>query len=332
MRPSGKPRHPSAHRAVLYAAAVPGWGEIHAGSWLFGCLTHLAFLGGLALFTWQTWELVMAALESRQQTMVTATAGLGLGLLGMTVVWYWGQFHAAIMAQKTRERAGLPRQQSPAWAALFSWLCPGCGQAYAGRVLFGALLLGAYSAGLAFKAPDYLHLFRGIKEMLQNPALAAAPLRMVADLKQLFVHLEFSIATVFLTATKTIAIADCVQTLVKKADSFSFDTIAKKSSQDEDKTPWYKGVEARSGGLFLLGYVAPGAGQIMQGRALGWLFLGLYLGGLLGISLALTHGLVRTSTAQTLSWGPTLVLAAAMFEAPITLLRQSPAAPDRKDA
>ncbi len=330
MRSPGKPRHPSAHRAVLYAAAVPGWGEIHAGSWLFGCLTHLAFLGGLALFTWQTWELFMAALESRQQAMVTATTGLGLGLLGMTVVWYWGQFHAAIMAQKARERAGLPRQQSPAWAALFSWLCPGCGQAYAGRVLFGALLLGAYSAGLAFKAPDYLHLFRGIREMLQNPALAAAPLQMVADLKQLFVHLEFSTATVFLAATKTIAIADCVQTLVRKADSFSFDSDTRESCPEGDKPPWYTGVEARSGGLFLLGYVAPGAGQIMQGRALGWLFLGLYLGGLLGISLALTHGLVQTSTAQILSWGPTLVMAAAMFEAPITLLRKSPASSSRK--
>lgn len=332
MRAPAKSKLPSAHRAVLYAAVVPGWGEVHAGSWLYGCLTHLAFLVALGLFTWQTWLLFMAALESRQQGMATATIGLGLGLLGMTVVWYWGQFHAAIMAQTARQRAGFPRQQNPAWAALFSWLCPGCGQAYAGRVLFGALLLGAYSAGLAFKAPDYLNLFRGIREMIQNPALAAAPLLLVADLKQLFIHLEFSTAAVFLTATKTIAIADCVHGLVGEADSFSLDGVGKERSQEAGKPPWYRGVEARSFGLFALGYAAPGAGQLMQGRRVGWLFLGLYLSGLLCISLALRHGLVQAPMAETLSWGPTLVLTVAMFEAPITLLRKSPGSSSRKDA
>jgi len=42
----------SAHRAFIYSACAPGWGDIYAGSRLRGYATLLIFLFCAAWFTW----------------------------------------------------------------------------------------------------------------------------------------------------------------------------------------------------------------------------------------------------------------------------------------
>ncbi len=319
-RKTRPPKQPSAHRAVLYAIAMPGWGEYDAGSPVCGVLTLLLFLAATAVFTWQSWRLAMALVNIDQQTAMISAGGMGVGLLAMVMSWYWGQFNAAMLAQKARVEAGLPAQRSQAWAAFLSWVCPGCGHAYSEKIVFGIVLLAASGAGMALKGPAYVALWHGLRALAENPALLSVPITMVAKIQNLFTLLEYSIASVFLEATRILAISDAVYGLAQLPRDFSFDAPSS-NDNEQPRAPWYNRVEVRFCGYMALGYVAPGAGQLMQNRSWGWLLTALYLTGQLGICVALTHGLVEVKMADTLSWGPTLVQAFAMLEAPITMAR-----------
>ena len=205
-RKTRPPKQPSAHRAVLYAIAMPGWGEYDAGSPVCGVLTLLLFLAATAVFTWQSWRLAMALVNIDQQTAMISAGGMGVGLLAMVMSWYWGQFNAAMLAQKARVEAGLPAQRSQAWAAFLSWVCPGCGHAYSEKIVFGIVLLAASGAGMALKGPAYVALWHGLRALAENPALLSVPITMVAKIQNLFTLLEYSIASVFLETTRILAI------------------------------------------------------------------------------------------------------------------------------
>lgn len=305
------------HRAVLYAAGIPGWGEYLAGARLQGLVTLLAFLASTAAFCWAVW-LVAQPLISFTSPSPPTVAAMGASLLAMLAFWLWGIFNAARTARQARISQGVPPQCSPAWGAIFSWVCPGSGQAYAGKSLFGFMLLLLSIASTALLAPAYLNLGKGIQNLLQNPAIAHAPLLVASRIEELFFTLHHSLPNVFLEGIKMFSIADAVMVLhlqrMEQESIFTFDATV------PAKRPWYAGNEAKAGGLFILGWLAPGAGQLCIGRNYGWIFLGLFCGGQILLAFALRLHLVAVPLAMTFSWGPTLVMLAAMVEAPFRLL------------
>lgn len=313
-------RQPSAHRGVLYAAGLPGWGEMHAGARLQGLGTLLAFLAAMALFCWAAW-LMVEPLTAFEVPPESTMAMLGYSFLAMLGLWLWGMFNAARTARQARSRLGLPMQCSPAWGAAFSWICPGCGQAYAGKTLFGVLLLLLALCGTALMAPALREMGNSIHGLLLDPSSAGNPLYLASRIEEIFFVLHNSLPSFLLEAIRMASIAEAVSVLysqrMEQAEEFAFDQSPRR---------WYTTIEARAGGLFLLGWIAPGAGQLMLGRRYGWLILGLYLGLQLALAVSLRQKLLELPLAMSLSWAPTIIKFAAMLEAPIRLIASKPAA------
>lgn len=325
------PKTVSAHRAIVYAAGLPGWGEMYARAWWQGALTLLAFLGFLAWFCWLAWQSAQLLAQWTGGGLDFPVRELGLAFLGMLCAWFWGIFNAARTAQLARLQEGQTPQCSPAWAALMSWLCPGSGLGYAGRHLFGALFLGLHVCGLALMAPVFGEFGRGVGRLLspENHSLIQNPIAVVGIVKELFFKLENSLPAVFLAATKMLAITLAVDLVARqRAEQESFIFL-----DPENKPRWYESKEVRAMGLFILGWFAPGAGQLLLGRAYGWYFLSGVAGLQLVVAVLLRHELIGIPLAGGLLWLPGLIRFAAMLEAPIQLLRnKTPGEPSAPEA
>lgn len=304
----------SAHRAVIYAAGLPGLGEMHARAWLQGGATLAAFLALLTWFGYLSWQCYLQVAAWQGQPLELPLWELAVAFGGMLSVWFWGLFNAARTTRLARIRSGLAPQHSPAWGALFSWFCPGCGQAYAGKVFFGGLLLLLHVCGLALMAPVYEELGQSLGRLLdeQSRALALNYFAILQALRNIFFTLENSLPAVFLEGTKMVAMAEAVQTLAGQRDAAAeFDFT--------DKPAWYQRIEARAAGLFLLGWFAPGAGQLLQGRGQGWFYLAAVLGCRFCISFLVRQEILIPELAADLLWIPELIRVVAMLEAPVRL-------------
>jgi len=312
------PRQVSAHRAVVYAAGIPGWGEMYAGAWLQGALTLAAFLACLAWFARLGWDCVEALGAWDGGSLQLPYRQLGLAMAGMGLAWFWGVFNAARTARLARLRRGMQPQFSPAWAACISWLCPGGGHAYGGRNLFGALFLLLYLAGMALMLPVFREFGQAITDLLSvgSENLVYNPLVVVQQVQTMFFRLENSLPAVFLTVTKMLAIVAAVELLARQRE-------AEENFVFEEKTHWYQSREARAAGLFVLGWFSPGAGQLLLGRSYGWYFLAGVAGCHLLVSVLLRHNLLDMNVAGALLWVPVLLRLAAMIEAPVRLLQRS---------
>ena len=215
---------------------------------------------------------------------------------------------AVDVAVRQRQKAGHPPQASVGWAAAISWLCPGAGQIYTADRRFGFILWGAYLLGIVLIVPAYLQFFKSISEFAKSGQLQPNnPYPVIELIHGLMARVNYSWGKLSQDAVKYVAVAGTMAAL----------------SQGPLKTEvkWLQPSMARGLALFALGWLCPGAGQLLQGRnRIGWSFVAVYIGSKLLIGLLLGRDIITVPTADTMAWLPVLVQWAAMFEAPLAHL------------
>jgi len=85
-------------------------------------------------------------------------------------------------------------------------------------------------------------------------------------------------------------------------------------------TKWTNPSWVYGAALFGLGWLCPGAGQLLQGRhRIGWGLWAAYFASKLLIVILLGGDVIAVATADTLAWLPLIVQWGAMIEAPVAM-------------
>jgi hypothetical protein len=306
----------SVHRAFTYSACAPGWGDIYAGARFRGYAILLIFLICAAWFTWTLTIMITTLVGQLFDSLEGLTpfampdlplVSLGISFFGIYFSWLWSLLSAVDTTVDQRHHGGYSPQASVAWAVAMSWFCPGSGQVYASDRRFGFILFGAYLLGFLLIVPAYKQLFVSLSELAQSGQLSANnPLAIIGIVHGLIVRVDFSFGKIFQESIKYVAVAGTMAALRQgplKAD-----------------TKWLNPSLAYGTALFGLGWLCPGAGQLLQGRnRIGWGFLAGYFGSKFLIVLLLGGDFTTVETADTLAWLPVIAQWGAMIEAPIAM-------------
>jgi hypothetical protein len=308
----------SVHRAFIYSACAPGWGDIYAGSRLRGYAALLVFLFCVAWFTWTLAQalttvvgLVFDSLEGIKPFVMPQlpVVSMGISFFGIYFSWLWGMLSAVDTATYRRHHTGNFPQSSVGWAVALSWFCPGSGQIYANDRRFGFILFGAYLLGFLLIIPAYKQLFLSLTDLAQSGELPANdPFAIISIVHELIVRIDYSFGKVYQESIKYFAVAGTMAALRQgplKAD-----------------TTWLNPSITYGTALFGLGWLCPGAGQLLAGRnTIGWGFLAGYFAGKFLIGLLLGADFITAETADTLAWIPVIVQWSAMMEAPLRMVK-----------
>ena len=315
----------SVHRAFTYSGCAPGWGDIYSGYRLRGYAVLFIFLFCSAWFTWTLTIVITTLVGQLFDSLQGITpfvlpelpvVSLGVSFLGIYFSWLWGLLSAVDTATDRRHHGGYAPQASVAWAVAMSWFCPGSGQVYTNDRRFGFILFGAYLLGFLLIAPVYKQLFLSLSDLVKSGQLSANnPLAIIGIVHELIARVDYSFGKVFQESIKYFAVAGTMAALRQgplKAD-----------------TKWLDLSLAYGTALFGLGWLCPGAGQLLQGRErIGWGFFAGYVGSRFLIVLLLGGDLISVKTADTLAWLPVIVQWGAMIEAPVAMgLRKGAALP-----
>jgi hypothetical protein len=312
----------SAHRAFIYSACAPGAGDVYAGFRLRG-YAILAFFTGFS--GWLIWILaawLAAAVDSlfgHMNGMGTSTmphmplVSMGAAFLILFLIWYGALLSAVDVAVRQRRHHGRPAQASVAWALAMSWLCPGTGQVYTGQRGFGLILFVGYILGMVLMVPAYRNLFKGLSDIVSAGQLDAGNVQeTVRQLHILLRKVDFSVGTLLQHAVKWYAIANTMETL--------------RQGPLRSDTHWSTRSPGYGLGLVGIGWLCPGAGQLLQGRQrAGWLFLAGYVTATLATGLSAGREVISVPTADHLEWLSVIIQWAAALEAPLAM--KGPAGP-----
>lgn len=309
----------SVHRAFIYAALAPGFGEWYAGARTRGVVVFTVFL---ATSVWGCWLLAVTALALMDLALgkplqnPLPLAGLGVSFFLAIALWFWGMAGAVQAAVQTRRKSGDPPQIHPAWGVAMSWLCPGAGQLSLGRQPMGFILLGLYVLIFPTLAPA----LAGLRGVLDNAVTSAGQLFQRPDLivqlaRDISVHIELSFPSLAQSMVKTAAIALYCATLGPLPGALGV-------RLDTEGARWSASPVARGGGIAILGWLCPGAPQLLQGReSLGWSLLGTYLliqstaGGLLVQEIIPAHEASRIASLAS------IVVVASIVESLVRIVR-----------
>lgn len=306
----------SVHRAFIYSACAPGWGDIYAGSRLRGYATLFFFLCCAAWFTWvlaQTIETVVGRLFDSLNGVSPfvmpelPVVSIGISFFGIYFTWLWSLLSAVQVATEQRHQTGYSPQTSVGWAVAMSWFCPGSGQIYANDRRFGYILFGAYLLGILLIVPVYKQLFESLFDLAKNGQLPANnPYTVIDIVHKLIARVDHSFGKVFQESIKYFAVAGSMAALRQgalKAD-----------------IKWLTPSLAYGTALFGLNWLCPGSGQLLQGRnRIGWGFFTGYCGSKFLTVFLLSGDFITVATADTLAWLPVAVQWAAMIEAPLSM-------------
>lgn len=302
----------SVHRAFIYAALAPGFGEWYAGARIRGAAICTVFL---AVFIWGCWLLTITIIALMDLALgkplqdPLPLVGLGTSFFLAVALWFWGMAGAVHAAVRTRQQSGAPPQIHPAWGVAMSWLCPGAGQLSLNRLPMGFILLGLYV--LVF--PTLVPAMAGLRGVLDNAMASAGQFLQRPDLvmhlaRDISVHIELSFPSLAQDGIKAAAIALYCATLGPLPGALG-------SRLAMEGQRWTASPLARGAGLIVLGWLCPGAPQLLQGREpLGWSLLGTYLvvratGGVL-----LVQGVVQANEASRIASLASFVLVASIVE------------------
>ena len=306
----------SAHRAFIYSACAPGWGDIYAGSRLRGYATLLIFLFCAAWFTWTMAQSLRTVVGQMFDSLEGITpfimpelplVSLGISFSGIYFCWLWSLLSAVDTATSRRHHTGYAPQASVAWAAAISWFCPGSGQVYTNDRRFGFILFSAYLLGFLLIVPAYKQLFLSLFDLAKSGQLPANnPMAIIGIVHELIVRVDYSFGKVFQESIKYFAVAGTMAAL--RQGLLKVDTKGLNPSL------------AYGAAVFGLGWLCPGSGQLLQGRnRIGWGFFAGYFSSKFLIVLSLGGDLISVEMADTLAWLIVLVQWSSMIEAPIAM-------------
>ncbi len=307
MKSSPDKNQVSVHRAFIYSAAVPGWGEYYSGSPFLGAIKFIL----LMLFgVWFFLDLIDVAtgyayylsgyLKGNAPGKILSIDYLSLGIsfIGVYFTWFWAMISSVDVAVKNRQQNNLTPQSSLEWGVFFSWLCPGSGQVYIGFRSFGYILFVIYLIGILLIIPVYTKMGKNLADIMEQGNLSGTdPFAVITIVKGLFAHVNYSFAKLLQIGIK-------------------FAAIAKAAKDLRDKwTPEEPALRYII--LFAIGWLCPGSGQIVQGRdKTGWGLLIVYFGFQLVTVILFVAEMISFEISGTLAWGPILVKWYAMLEAP----------------
>jgi TM2 domain-containing membrane protein YozV len=304
------------HRAFIYSACAPGWGDIYAGSRLRGYATLGLFLFCAAWFTWTLAQTVRTVVGQMFDSLEGITpfvmpdlpvVSMGISFLGIYFIWLWGMLSAVDTATGRRQQSGEPPQASVGWAVAISWFCPGSGQIYASDRRFGFILFGVYLLGFLLIIPAYKQLFLSLSDLAKSGQLPTnQPIAVIGIVHELVVRVNYSFGKVFQETIKYFAVAGTLAALRQGAL--------------KPDTKWLNPSLIYGTALFGLGWLCPGSGQFLQGRSrIGWGFLAGYFGSKFLIAFLIGGDFITIETADTLVWLSVIVQWGSMLEAPLAM-------------
>ncbi|MCP4367512.1 MAG: hypothetical protein GY797_05260 [Deltaproteobacteria bacterium] len=308
----------SVHRAFIYGAGAPGFGEIYAGSRMRGFITAGVFVFFLVWFNWIVIDIMMRIMNLIFQGLNQARGSvlsdlpifsLGISFLGMYYVWLWAMISSVDVAVKHRQQNESSPQQSIPWGVAMSWFCPGAGQIYTGYRQFGYILFAGNLIGILFIIPDYTQLFSSISLLVNNGSISTSnPYALINIIREHLIILDYSFGNLAQKTIRYFAIAGTISGLIH--------------GFIESDNKWTEPSAAYGVGLFVVGWLCPGSAQLLQKRdKAGWYFFAGYVSSMVLIGLLIKTGSISAINANTLSWISVLIQWGSMIEALFCMIK-----------
>lgn len=309
----------SVHRALVYGASAPGLGEFYAGSRLRGLVTAALCILATVWFSHSLFIIISKVVGRVFDSFNNGVPfvlpdvpflSAAISLFALYFIWLWAMIGAIDAAIIHRRRCGDPPQTSVAWAVAAAWFCPGSGHVYAGARRFGYLLFAAYLLAILAIVPAYTHLFDDISRLAGSGKLTPNnPYAVIDIVHGLVARAEHSFGKLLQASIRYFSIAGAVHLLQQRLP--------------ETDTRWSQPTAGYGLALLGLGWLCPGAGQLLQKRdRLGWYFLAGYIGSQLLTGFLLLHNLIDVPAADAMDWLSIAIKCAAMAEAPLWMVRK----------
>jgi hypothetical protein len=311
----------SVHRAFVYSASAPGLGEFYAGSRMRGLVTAALFIFAIVWFT-RTLFVIISGIMGRIFDSFNGGApfvlpdfpfvSAGISFFALYFIWLWAMMGAIDSATEHRRRYGEPPQASVGWAVAAAWFCPGSGHVYAGSRRYGYLLFAAYLLAILAVVPAYMQLFHEISRVAGSGELTPNnPLAVTNIVHGLVARLEHSFGKLLHASVRYIAIAGTIGALRPRLS--------------ETDTRWSRPSAGYGTALVGIGWLCPGAGQLLQKRdMLGWYFLAGYIGSTFLVGFLLHLNFITVPTADLLDWLPVVLKWGSMAEALFWMIKKGP--------
>jgi TM2 domain-containing membrane protein YozV len=307
----------SAHRAFVYSACAPGLGEFYAGCRLRGAVTAALFICATVWFTWTLFVMLSGVIGRIFDSFYGAAPSVppdvhflsaGTSFFALYFIWLWAMIGAVDAAAAHRHRHAELPQASVAWAVATAWFCPGAGHVYAGSRRFGYLLFAAYLLAILAIVPAYMELFHGISRLIGSGELTPNnPYSVIRLVHELVARAEYSFGKFLQASLGYFAIAGAIGALRQRLP--------------ETDTCWAKPSAKYGAALAGIGWLCPGAGQLLQKRdTLGWCFFAGYIGSKFLTGFLLRHNFIAVPTADLLDWLSVAIQWGAMAEAPFWMI------------
>jgi TM2 domain-containing membrane protein YozV len=318
-RPLAAARSISAHRAFVYGASAPGLGEFYAGCRLRGVVTGALFLSATVWFTW-TLFVILNRLIGRIFDSLNGAApfvlpdvpflSAAISFFVLYFIWLWAMISSVDAATARRRLHGDSSQASVAWAVAAAWLCPGCGHVYAGARRFGYLLFAAYLLAILAGVPAYMQLFDSISRLAGSGELTPNdPYTVISMVHGLVARAELSFGKLLQAAVGYFAIAGTLGAL--------------QQGPLETDTRWSQPSAGYGAALVGIGWLCPGAGQLLQKRDTpAWCILAGYIGSKFLAGFLLHYNFVTVAAADLLGWLAIAIQWGAMAEALLWMMKR----------
>jgi TM2 domain-containing membrane protein YozV len=320
----GEPSSPpaksiSVHRAFVYSASAPGLGEFYAGCRLRGLATAALFICATVWFT-RTLFVIISGIMGRIFDSFSGAApfvlpevpflSIGISFFAFYFIWLWAMISAVDAATEHRQRNGGPPQANVGWAVAISWFCPGSGQVYTGSRRYGYLLFAAYLLAILAVVPAYMQLFDDISRLAGSGELSPNnPYTVINIVHKLVARAEHSFGKLLQASVKYFAIAGTIGALRQRLP--------------ETDTRWSRPSAGYGAALVGIGWLCPGAGQLLQKRdTLGGYILAGYIGSTFLVGFLLHLNFITVATADLLDWLPIAIKWGSMAEALFLMIKK----------
>jgi len=318
-QPPPLPKSVSVHRAFVYGASAPGLGEFYAGCRLRGLVTAALFIFSTVWFA-RTLFIIFSAIVGRLFDSFNGTAAFelpdlpylsaGISFFALYFIWLWALISAVDAATEHRRRSGEPPQTSVAWAVATAWFCPGAGHVYTGSRRFGYLLFAAYLLSILAVVPAYMQLFDSISRLAGSGELTPDnPYSVINVVHELVARTEYSLGKLLEASVRYFAIAGTIGALQQRVP--------------EADTRWSRFSAGYGAAIVGLGWLCPGAGQLIQKRdTLGWYLLAGYICSKFLTGFLLRYHFIDVPAADLLDWLSVVIKWGSITEALFWMIKK----------